>query len=77
MAVYLFLSNALVWPWENLSSAPPSLTVYSQIHDSCRQRQSIALAEVFGCCDSDDGLDADNENGHVVVLFGVLYTKPV
>lgn len=57
-------------------SAPLSLTLCAQLHDNYLRRQSAALAEVFGCCDSDDSPDADNGNGCVVVLYSVLYTKP-
>lgn len=48
----------------------------SQVRDNYRHRQSGALAEVFGYCDSDDSPDADNGNGRVVVLYCVLHTKP-
>lgn len=81
VSVWLFIYSypLLLYDLEKttFSNAPLSFTSYSQIHDSYRHRQSGALAEVFGCCDSDDSLDADNGNGCMVVLFSVLYTKPV
>lgn len=80
MSVWLFICSCplLLYDLEKtFSDASLSSMLCSQIHDSYRQRQSVALAEVFGSCDSDEGLDADNENGLVVVLFGVLYSKPV
>lgn len=65
MAAWLFICSCPLLSYDlekTFSKAPLSLTLYSQIHDSYHQRQSVALAEVFGGCDSDDGLDADNEN---------------
>ncbi len=58
------------------ASTALSLTLNSQVHDNYRHRQSEALAEVCGFCDSDDSPDADNGNGCVVVPYCVLHTKP-
>lgn len=76
MAISVFLCFALYdLEQTTFSSAALSLTFFSQVHDNYLPRQSGALAEVFGRCDSDDSHDADNGNGHVVVLYSVLYTK--
>lgn len=76
MAMSLFLSFVLYDLEETtFLTAALSLT-YSQVHDNNRHRQSGALPEVFGCCDSDDSPDADNGNGLAVVLYSELHTKP-
>lgn len=69
MAFSLFLSFALYdLEQTTFPSAALSLMLYSQVHDNYHCRQSVALAEVFGCCDRDDSPDTDNGNGCVVML---------
>lgn len=77
MAISLFLSFVL-YDLEQTTflSAALSFILYSQIHDNQLCRHFVALAQVFGRCDSDDSPDVDNGNGCVVVLYRALYTKP-
>lgn len=77
MAISVFLCFALYdLEQTTFPSTALSLTFFSQVHDNYLPRESGALAEVFGRCDSDDSPDADNGNGRVVMLYSALYTKP-